>query len=225
MEALEKNHTWRLVSLPKGRKIIGCKWVFTVKYGSTGLVDQYKARLLAKGFTQIYGIDFQDTSPIAKLNIIRILLSLVANTDWPLHQFDVKNVFLHGDLEVDIYMEILPGYDHSGSQLLVCKLEKTLYGLKQSLRAWFRRFCSAMRKYGYSHSDSDHTLFYRKRLEKITVLIIYIDDIIITSDDQDEIKRLEEGLSEDFVMKDLGGLKYFIGIEVVRSKQGISLSQ
>ena len=226
MEALEKNHTWQLVSLPKGRKTVGCKWVFTVKYGPTGLVDRYKARLVAKGFTQTYGIDFQETfSPVAKLNTIRILLSLAANLDWPLHQFDVKNAFLHGDLEEEIYMEIPPGYSHSGSQQLVCKLEKALYGLKQSPRAWFGRFCSAMNKYGYTQSDSDHTLFYRKRHEKIAVLIIYVDDMIITGDDQDEIDRLEKRLSEEFEMKDLGGLKYFLGIEVVRTKEGISLSQ
>jgi Reverse transcriptase (RNA-dependent DNA polymerase)/Integrase core domain len=226
MEALEKNHTWRLVSLPKGRKTVGCKWVFTVKYGPTGLVDRYKARLVAKGFTQTYGIDFQETfSPVAKLNTIRILLSLAANLDWPLHQFDVKNAFLNGDLEEEIYMEIPPGYSHSGSQQMVCKLEKALYGLKQSPRAWFGRFCSAMSKYGYTQSDSDHTLFYRKRHEKIAVLIIYVDDMIITGDDQDEIGRLEERLSEEFEMKNLGGLKYFLGIEVVRTKEGISLSQ
>jgi Reverse transcriptase (RNA-dependent DNA polymerase) len=226
MEALEKNHTWQLVSLPKGRKTVGCKWVFTVKYGPTGFVDRYKAILVAKGFTQIYGIDFQETfSPVAKLNTIRILLSLAANLDWPLHQFDVKNIFLHGELEEEIYMEIPPGYSHSGSQSLVCKLEKALYGLKQSPRAWFGRFCNAMSKYGYTQSDSDHTLFYRKRHEKIAILIIYVDDMIITGDDQDEIIRLEKKLSEEFEMKDLGGLKYFLGIEVVRSKQGISLSQ
>ena len=226
MEALEKNHTWRLVSLPKGRKLVGCKWVFTVKYGPTGLIDRYKARLVAKGFTQTYGIDFQETfSPVAKLNTIRILLSLAANLDWPLHQFDVKNAFLHGDLEEEVYMAIPPGYSHSGSQQLVCKLEKALYGLKQSPRAWFGRFCSAMNKYGYTQSDSDHTLFYRKRHEKIAVLIIYVDDMIITGDDQDEIDRLEKRLSEEFEMKDLGGLKYFLGIEVARTKEGISLSQ
>jgi Reverse transcriptase (RNA-dependent DNA polymerase) len=140
MEALEKNHTWRLVSLPKGRRTVDCKWVFTVKYGPNGLVDRYKASLVAKGFTQTYGIDFQETfSPVAKLNTIRIILSLAANLDWPLHQLDVKNVFLHSDLKEEIYMDIPPGYNHSGSQQFFCKLEKTLYGLKQSPRAWFEK--------------------------------------------------------------------------------------
>jgi Reverse transcriptase (RNA-dependent DNA polymerase) len=226
MEALEKNNTWQLVSLPEGRKTVGCKWVFTVKYGPTGLIDRYKARLVAKGFTQTYGIDFQETfSSVAKLNTVRILLSLAANLDWPLHQFDVKNAFLHGDLEEEIYMDIPPGYSYSGSSSQVCKLKKALYGLKQSPRAWFGRFCRAMKKYEYSQSESDHTLFYRKRCEKITILIIYVDDIIITGDDQDEIKRLQEQLYKEFEMKDLGRLKYFLGIEVARSKEDISLSQ
>jgi Reverse transcriptase (RNA-dependent DNA polymerase) len=122
-------------------------------------------------------------------------------------------------------MDIPPGYHYSGPHQLVCKLEKALYGLKQSPRAWFDRFYSAMKKYGYFQSDSDHTLFFRKIHDKITILIIYIDDMIITGNDQEEIKQLEERLSNEFEMKDLDGLKYFLRIEVVRSKEDISISQ
>jgi Reverse transcriptase (RNA-dependent DNA polymerase) len=132
---------------------------------------------------------------------------------------------LIGDLEEEIYMEIPPGYSCSGSSPQVCELKKALYGLKQSPRAWFERFCSAMKKYEYSQSESDHTLFYRKRCGKITILIIYVDDIIIIGDDQDEIKKLQGRLCKEFEMKNLGRLKYFLGIEVARSKEGISLSQ
>jgi Reverse transcriptase (RNA-dependent DNA polymerase) len=133
MEALNKNNTWSLVELPKGKKSVGCKWVYTIKFGTNGKIERYKARLVAKGFTQTYGIDFKETfSPLAKLNTVRVLLSLAANLDWPLHQFDVKNAFLHGDLKEEIYMEPPPGYTQSGTTQLVCRLHKALYGLKQS---------------------------------------------------------------------------------------------
>jgi Reverse transcriptase (RNA-dependent DNA polymerase) len=107
----------------------------------------------------------------------------------------------------------------------VCKLKKALYGLKQSPRAWFGRFCLAMKSYGFNQSDSYHTLFFKRKQGKLTLLIIYVDDMIITGDDLDEIKRLEERLAGEFEMKNLGGLKFFLGIEVTRSKQGIILSQ
>jgi Reverse transcriptase (RNA-dependent DNA polymerase) len=226
LNALYKNETWTLVKLPEGKKPVGCKWVFTIKFDAQGNVERYKARLVAKGFTQTYGIDFQETfSSVAKLTTIRVLLSLAANLDWPLHQFDVKNAFLHRDLEEEIYMELPPGCDNSGSEEVVCKLKKALYGLKQSPRAWFGRFCLAMKSYGFNQSDSDHTLFFKRKQGKLTLLIIYVDDMIITGDDLDEIKRLEERLAGEFEMKNLGGLKFFLGIEVTRSKQGIILSQ
>ena len=226
MDALEKNGTWTLVDLPDGKKPVGCKWVYTLKYNAEGKIERYKARLVAKGYTQTYGIDFQETfSPVAKLNSVRVLLSLAANLDWPLHQFDVKNAFLHGTLKEEIYMDIPPGYGQSGMSKKVCKLEKALYGLKQSPRAWFGRFCQAMKGYGYTQSESDHTMFFKRNRGKISVLIIYVDDMIITGNDHVEIEELENRLSREFEMKNLGGLKYFLGIEVSRNKEGIFLSQ
>jgi len=225
MEALNRNRTWDLVPLPAGKKTVGCKWVFSIKHKADGSIERYKARLVAKGYTQTYGIDYQETfSPVAKLNTVRVLLSVAANLDWPLHQFDVKNAFLHGDLKEEVYMDIPPGYI-SSSIGIVCWLQRALYGLKQSPRAWFGRFSIAMRKYGFQQSNSDHTLFLKRRQGKITTLIIYVDDMIITGDDSEEIYRLEKHLAMEFEMKNLGGLKYFLGIEVARSKQGIFLSQ
>ena len=122
-------------------------------------------------------------------------------------------------------MEVLPGHTGSIETKIVCKLERALYGLKQSPRAWFGRFSSAMRKYGYRQSNSDHTLFLKHRQSKVTTLIVYVDDMIITGDDAKEILILKEQLSAEFEMKHLGGLKYFLGIEVARSKVGILLSQ
>nr|CAN80920.1 hypothetical protein VITISV_014743 [Vitis vinifera] len=169
LKALEKNDTWKLVSLPEGKKIVGCKWT--------------------------YGIDYQETfSPVAKLNTVRVLLSLIGNLNWPLHQFDVKNAFLHGNLEEEVFMNIPPRYSTTPEDKVVCKLNKALYGLKQSPRAWFSRFSAAMKKYGFH-------------------------------DDKEEISKLQKHLLVEFEMKNLGGLKYFLGIEVSGSKQGIFSSQ
>lgn len=161
---------------------------------------------------------------MAKLNTSRVLLSLAVNLDWPLHQFDVKNAFLHGQLDEEVFMEVPPGFKASQPGI-VCRLEKPLYGLKQSPRAWFGRFSLAMKGYGYKQCDSDHTLFLKRYGERITVLIIYVDDMIITGNDEKEIATLQKDLSAEFEMKKLGGLKYFLGIEIARSQQGIFLSQ
>jgi transposase InsO family protein len=226
MNALKKNSTWEITNLPEGKKVVGCKWVYTIKYNAQGKIERYKARLVAKGYTQTYGIDYQETfSPVAKLSSVRVLLSIAANLEWPLHQFDVKNAFLHGELEEEIYMEVPPGYQTLDTVGKVCKLKKALYGLKQSPRAWFGRFSQAMKRYGYNQSDSDHTMFYKKRFDKISILIIYVDDMIITGNDKEGIKDLEEKLFKEFEMKSLGGLKYFLGIEVTRNREGIYLSQ
>jgi hypothetical protein len=145
MEAFHKNKTWDLVKLPNGKKVVGWKWVFTVKHKVDGFTERYKARLVTKGFTQTYGIDYEETfAHIAKMNSIRVLLSIVANLNWPLHQFDVKNAFLHGDLEEKVYMEIPPGLEDLSSAGKVCKLKKALYGLKQYPKAWFEWFSRAM---------------------------------------------------------------------------------
>ncbi|KAL9434213.1 hypothetical protein AB3S75_015674 [Citrus x aurantiifolia] len=226
MRALEKNATWEKVDLPDGKTTVGCKWVFTVKYNSDGSLERYKARLVAKGFTQTYGVDYSETfSPVAKLNTVRVLLSIAANLDWPLNQLDVKNAFLNGDLEEEVYMEPPPGFNEKfGSK--VCKLKRSLYGLKQSPRAWFERFTNFVKSQGYDQGQSDHTLFTKRSIEdKISVLIVYVDDIILTGDDIVEMSRLKQNLAKEFEIKDLGQLKYFLGMEVARSKKGIVVSQ
>nr|GEY64037.1 putative RNA-directed DNA polymerase [Tanacetum cinerariifolium] len=210
----------------KGKKPVGCRWIFTVKYKPDGKIDRYKARLVAKGYTQTYGIDYSETfSPVAKIDTIRVLFTIASNQGWPLHQLDVKNAFLHGDLKEEVYMEAPPGFSGDFKTREVCRLKKSLYGLKQSPRAWFGRFTLAMKKYGFKQSNSDHTLFLKHRQGLVTCLIIYVDDMIITGNDEPEIKKLKEGLFTEFEMKDLGRLKYFLGIEVLRSQQGIFICQ
>nr|CAN79066.1 hypothetical protein VITISV_019693 [Vitis vinifera] len=204
MKSLQKNETWELVECPPGKKPVGCRWIYTVK-------------LVAKGYTQTYGIDYTETFvPVAKINTVRVLLSLAANLDWPLQQFDVKNAFLHGKLSEEVYMDLPPGCMVSKKQCQkVCKLKKSLYGLKQSPRVWFGRFTKSMRVFGYLQSNSDHTLFLKKQHGKITALIVYVDDMVVTGNDPEERKALQNYLSREFKMKDL----------VSRSSEGIFLSQ
>ena len=147
MEALEKNKTWELVDLPIGKRLVGCKWVYTVKYKVNGSLERYKVRLVAKRYTQTYGVDYLETfTSVAKMNIVRILLSLAANYNWDLQYFDVKNAFFYGYLEEEIFMEIPLRFGSDLATKKVCKLKKALFGLKQSPRACFGRFANVIKK-------------------------------------------------------------------------------
>lgn len=226
MAALEENQTWDLVDLSAGKAAIGCKWVYVVKMNPDGSVARLKARLVAKGYAQMYGVDYTETfSPVAKLTSVRIFISLAAINHWPLYQLDVKNAFLHGDLSEEVYMEQPLGFIAQGESGKVCKLKKSLYGLKQSPRAWFGRFSSAVVKFGMQRSACAHTVFYKHTSYGCVLLIVYVDDIVITGSDAGGIDALKSFLKDEFHTKDLGILKYFLGIEVSRSKKGIFLSQ
>lgn len=159
---------------------------------------------MAKGYTQTFDIDYLETiAPVTKMNSIRVLISLIAINNWPLLQFDVKNAFLHRDLEEKIYMSTPLGFYMPNSKGKVCKLRKTLYGLKQSLRAWFEWFRSAMLKFGYKQMQADHTLFVKHMDVKLTTLIIYMNDIVVTGNDDDEVTCLKDSLAKVFESKDL----------------------
>ena len=132
IRALENNGTQEVMTLPRGKKPVGCKWVFTVKYKADAIVERYKARLVAKGFTQTYGINYTETfAPVAKPNTIQVLLSLVANLNQPLHQSDIKNAFMKCKLEEEVFITLPPGFCKEEEETRVCKLKKSLYGLKQ----------------------------------------------------------------------------------------------
>ena len=138
----------------------------------------------------------------------------------------MKNAFLHGDLEEEVYMDIPLGCEKRGQKNKVCRLKKSLNGLKQSPRAWFGRFTKSMLDRGYSQSQVDHTLFIKlSSIGRVTVLIVYVDDIIVTGDDNEEMLGLKVYLVKEFEIKDLGSLRYFLEIEVVRSQHKIFISQ
>jgi Reverse transcriptase (RNA-dependent DNA polymerase) len=212
--------------LPVGKKTVGCKWIFTVKQNPNEKVKWYKARLVTKGFSQTYGIDYDETFVlVAKMSTVRTLISLVANDGWKLHQLDVINAFLHGDLLEEVYMQTPPGFRTNQTDGKVCRLKKSLYGLKQSPRAWYGRFRRAMLGMRYQRINADHTVFFRRYGGHITMLIVYVDDMIITGDDESEIAQLKAKLDKKFEVKDLGQFRYFIGIEVTRGIKRIVLSQ
>lgn len=143
---------------------------------------------------------------MAKLSTIKILLSLAVNLDWLLHQFNVKNVFFHGDFKEEIYIDVPLGYMTYSDAKIVCKLQRTLYGLKLYPRAWFKRLSLAIRKYCFQQNNIDHTLFLKHQRGKITTWIIYVDHMIIIGDDPKEMARLQRQLATEFEIKSLGGL-------------------
>lgn len=214
------------MQLPDNKKAIGCKWVYSVKLKSDGSLERLKARLVAKGYAQTYGVDYSETfSPVAKMTSIRIFISLAAQNSWVLHQLDIKNAFLHGDLVEEVYMEQPPGFVAQGEYGKVCKLKKSLYGLKQSPRAWFGKFSQAIEKFGMKQSKSDNSVFYRNEKGILILLIVYVDDIIITGNDRRGISSLKTFIHSQFHTKELGELNYFLGIEVIRENGKICLSQ
>ncbi|GKV28219.1 hypothetical protein SLEP1_g37301 [Rubroshorea leprosula] len=224
LQALENTRTWDLVDLPAEKFLIGCKWVYKIKTRSDGSVERYKARLVAKGFTQEYGIDYEETfAPVARLTSVRSLLVIVAIRRWKLFQMDVKNAFLDGDLEEEVYMKPPPGLHHPPNK--GCRLRRALYGLKQSLQAWYAKFSATVSEFGFTSSPHDTALFIRKTARGMVFLLLYVDDMIITGDDVAGVEELKQSLSQKFEMKDLGVLSYFLGLEVTSSDDGYLLSQ
>src|SRR6185369_8039605 len=224
LAALDRTCTWDLVPLPSHAVPITCKWVFKIKTKSDGSIERYKARLVARGFQQTQGVDYDETfAPVAHMTTVRTLIAVAASCSWTISQMDVKNAFLHGDLHEEVYMQLPLGVDAPSGY--VCRLRRALYGLKQAPRAWFERFVSVIQAAGFSPSDHDPALFIHLSPRGRTLLLLYVDDMLITCDDVEHISHVKKQLSEQFQMSDLGPLSYFLGIEVLRTAKGYYLSQ
>ena len=230
IDAFQRTETWSITELPPGKKAVGCKWLHSITYNADGTIGRHKSRLVAKGYTQQEGIDFIYTfSPIAKMATVKIILALAPKLKWSLHQLDVSNAFLNGDLNEEIYMKLPPGYaDIKGeyvSPRAVCKLHKSIYGLKQASRQWFIKFSTTLLCLGFETCFGDHTMFVKRPDNKFVVVLIYVDDILIASTDDDLVAELKLQLSSAFKLRDLGTPKYFLGLEIARSEEGISICQ
>lgn len=225
LAALDKTGTQTIVDIPPNIKPIGCKWVYKIKHNSDGSIERFKARLVAKGYNQIKSLDYSDTfSPVAKLTTARLVLALASIHSWHLHQLDVNNAFLHGELHEEVYMVIPPGVSTSKPNQ-VCKLTKSLYVLKQASRQWYEKLASVLIAHGYRQVDSDHSLLVKSVDANLTILLVYVDDVILAGSSIFEITSIKKTLHHAFKIKDLGILKYFLGLEVAHSAKGITLCQ
>ncbi|PSE80603.1 hypothetical protein C7G70_19195, partial [Acinetobacter baumannii] len=215
INSLRKNETWVLVPLPKGRKAIGCRWVFRIKENQAGDIERFKARLVAKGFLQKFGIDYEETfAPVAKFTSIRMLLSLAAKYNLTVHQMDVKTAFLNGWLDEDIYMVQPDGYVDEAHPDFVCKLKRSLYGLKQSPRMWNQTIDKFMLELGFKKCEADHCIYVKRNDQDMIFVALYVDDLILASNNDELLKSTKEALSVRFEMTDMGQLKYFLGMEI-----------
>lgn len=233
INALESNNIWTIVPLPHGKTPIGCKWVYKTKRNPDGTVERHKARLVAKGYNQTEGIDFLDTfSPVAKMVTVKSLLALAAINKWNLHQLDISNAFLNGDLTEEVYMSLPLGYQPtstvstvSHSQPMVGKLIKSLYGLKQTSRQRNVKLTEILSLLGFTQSKADYSLFTKGIGPQFIALLVYVDDILIAGPNINLIAQFKKDLSSHFKLRDLGLLKYFLGIEIAGSTDGICISQ
>lgn len=227
IRSLKENETWKLVQLPKDKKPIHCKWVFKIKKDSDGNVVKYKARLVAKGFTQVRGVDYNETySPVVRSSTLRLLFSLAAEYDWFIDQWDVNTAFLYGKLKEDIYMLQPKGAVVKGKETMVCKLQRSLYGLKQASNAWFNELDKTMLDLGFIQSKIEPCLYHKNaRDNKIIIVVVYVDDIFVFGNSEEEKLNLKVGLLDKFKLKDLGPARHVLGMRLRRENGVIFLDQ
>jgi hypothetical protein len=225
-EALQANHTWDLVPSPPGTNVVTGKWIFKLKLHADGSLEWYKARYVLRGFTQHPRVDYDETfSPVAKPTTIRTVLTLALSRDWPVHQLDVTNAFLHGTLTETIYCTQPIGFVNPAHPDMVCKLNKSLYGLKQAPRAWYSRFATFLCSQGFVEAKSDTSLFILRPGSDTAHLLLYVDDIVLTASSPELLRRIISCLQQEFAMKDLGALHHFLGVTVERRLLGLFLHQ
>ncbi|KAH9753635.1 hypothetical protein KPL71_015142 [Citrus sinensis] len=225
MESMYSNQVWELVEAPNGVKPIGCKWIYKRKRGVDGRVETFKARLVAKGFTQKKGIDYEETfSPVAMLKSIRILLSIAAVLDYEIWQMDVKTAFLNGHLEENIYMQQPDGFIQKGQQHMVCKLQRSIYGLKQASRSWNIRFDQAIKSFGFIQNIDEPCVDKKIQEKSVAFLILYVDDILLIGNDIGVLTTIKSWLPKQFDMKDLGEASYILGIKLLRDRKNKTLA-
>lgn len=226
MKSLRENDVWDLVRLPPGRKAVGSKWVFKQKTGADGSVQRHKARLVAQGCTQKYGKDYDETfCPVMRQESLRLLLALSVKHGLKLHQVDVATAFLNGTLEEEVFMKQPEGFEVKGKEHLVCRLKKSIYGLKQSPRCWNAALDNQLKQMGFTQSQNDPCIYHRKIGGEMFYIAVYVDDIILAGRMEETINQMKAILARKFEIKDLGELNYFLGIKVEQRENSIWIGQ
>ena len=226
LENFERNQVWVLVEPPPQCNPIGTKWVFKNKQGEDGVVVRNKARLVAQGFCQKEGIDYEETfAPVARLEAIRILLAFSASKGFKLYQMDVKSAFLNGYIEEEVYVKQPPGFENPKFPNRVYKLQKALYGLKQAPRAWYDRLKKFLLAQGFQMGSVDKTLFLLRHGKDLLIAQIYVDDIIFGGSSHALVSRFSEQMSREFEMSLMGELQFFLGLQIKQTSEGTFIHQ
>ena len=215
LDQFERNKVWKLVPLAEGKKAIGTKWVFRNKLSESGEVTRNKARLVAQGYCQTEGLDYDESyAPVARLDAIRLFLAFAAHNDFIVYQMDVKSAFLNGELAEEVYLEQPPGFELPSEIKMVYKLQKAVYGLKQAPRAWYDTFAKFLLDNGFKKGEVDKTLFTMNHDGKLILVQIYVDDIIFGSKDKQLCDDFAKLMTNKFEMSMMGKLNYFLGLQV-----------
>ncbi|KAL0379240.1 UNVERIFIED_CONTAM: Retrovirus-related Pol polyprotein from transposon RE1 [Sesamum radiatum] len=226
IKMIEKNNTWELPERPKDKEVIGVKWIYKTKLNADGSIQKHKPRLIAKGYSQLPGIDFIETfAPVARLDTIRALVAIAANKKWKIYQMDVKSAFLNGYIDEEIYVEQPQGFIAKGYKEKVLRLKKALYGLKQAPRAWYSRIDNYFMTRGFRRSLSEPTLYVKRQGNDTLIVSLYVDGLIYTGNNEKMIHDFKEDMMKTFEMSDLGLMHFFLGIEINQEKEGIFICQ
>ena len=217
MHSIKANKVWELVKLPEGKRTVGCKWVFKHKLDVDGSIERHKARLVAKSYSQQHGLDYDETfSPVARFESLRMLLALAVQDGLYVHQLDVTTAFLNGKLEEEVYMDQPEGFVEKEKESLVCRLKHSLYGLKQAPRCWNSILDEKLKEMGFTQTISDPCMYVSKDQEPF-IIGVYVDDILLAGRSNKQINEVKLALAENFNVKDLGELSYFLGVKVVQN--------
>jgi hypothetical protein len=226
--SMSENQVWTFVDPPSDRKAVECKWIFKKKTDADGNVTIYKARLVTKGFRQVQGVDYDETfSPVAMFKSIRILLAIVAFHDYEIWQMDIKTAFLNGNIDEELYMMQPEGFVDPKDADKVCKLQRSIYGLKQASRSWNLCFDQVIKSFGFVTNCYEACIYKKVSGSSVTFLVLYVDDILIIGNDIGMLNDVKSYLNKCFSMKDLGESAYILGIKIYRDRQRrlIGLSQ
>ena len=225
-QSLIDHETWELGPLPEGRSVVGSRWVFKRKLDDKGNVSRYKARLVAQGFSQRPGEDYNETfAPVARFGSIHTLLAYSVYCNMKIHQMDVKTAFLNGRLDEDIYMKQPEGFEMPGKEDLVCYLRRSLYGLKQSPRCWYEELKVHLMSLGFSPSLADPCVFQKWDDERLSIVTAYVDDLIIAVDVINDMEAIKSKLCQRFHMTDLGKLNICLGLSIIQGEGYLQLHQ